>query len=59
MIVAPFALGAAHVTSMFPNLSATALTCVGALGSMRGVTASDGSEYFPVPAAFTAATIKV
>ena len=52
-------MGAIHVTSMFPNLSATALTCVGALGSMRGVTASDGSEYFPVPAAFTAATTKV
>jgi hypothetical protein len=40
-------------------LFAVAVALVGASATLRGVTSFDGTEYELVPAAFTAATLKV
>ena len=52
-------MGAVHDTTTPPVLFAVAVALVGASATLRGVTALDGSEYELVPAAFTAATLKV
>jgi len=54
----PFDAGGANATPacVFP---ATAMTIVGAPGTVPGVTLFDGADAGPVPTAFVAATVKV
>ena len=49
--------GTANATDP-PPLTGTAAVIDGAPGTVRGTTAADAAEYAPVPAAFTAATLK-
>ena len=59
MSAPPLSLGAVQETITLPSSSIAAFTAVGAPGTVRGVTPSEGTEYAPTPAAFTAATAKV
>jgi len=54
----PFDAGAVHDTTAWA-LPGTALTPVGAPGTVRGVTELLGAEFGPSPAAFCADTTKV
>jgi len=55
----PFADGAAQVTFTVPSPAIAAWTPLGAPGTVAGVTAAEGAEAGPVPAALLAWTVKV
>ena len=59
VIAAPPSLAGAVKLTLADVLPGVAVTSVGAPGSVRGVTALDGSEAGPAPAAFVAMTVKV
>ena len=59
VISAPPSLAGAVKLTLADVLPGVAVTFVGAPGSVRGVTAFDGAEAGPGPAAFVARTVNV